>query len=443
MTPQAAHKTIQVYFLAAPEDQSVCEDIIKHLKPIIRSSPVPIEVNSDFNIPAGMEKEKHQSQLFEADIVLALISVDFIDNDDIYNRNQKVIERHNNHQTVMIPILVRNFMWKATPFVSLPVVPKNLQPLNNRQFWNSPDDAVMAVVSDIYDSIHELAQRQRAILEPFTAETGERTADVQQPSESAVRQPAPDSPMTPAPPKPSEAVQPLPVAGMEPAQVPTAPVETSTGQMEPSMKEAPALPSGGVQPAPAAEVKPAPDLKAAPVGPTPQATATSQSAAHSQIAADWRTKYYRTVALKRAGAILLDHILLYIALIIILLPFADSPDEVFSSAMGWGFLVLYFVIMPLMESSKWQGTIGKRILKLQITDREGERITFLRAFWRNVMRSLVLYSYFFVIPLIFQYFRFQKTRKLFHDELSGTVIGERLTSSAAVRDVTGVAGSAG
>ena len=41
---------------------------------------------------------------------------------------------------------------------------------------------------------------------------------------------------------------------------------------------------------------------------------------------------------------------------------------------------------------------------------------------------LTLYSYFFVLPLIFQYARFGKTKKLFHDEFSSTVIGERLAT---------------
>jgi uncharacterized RDD family membrane protein YckC len=305
--------------------------------------------------------------------------------------------------------------------------------LNNKQFWNSPDDAVMAVVSDIYDSINELAQRQRAVLEPFAAATAERAPGLQSTSGPSIRQPASASSMPAMPPMQSEAVQPVPVTAVKREEGLTAPVETSTPQMEPehSMKDAPAMQSGVVQPPPVAEVKPAPDLKAAPVAPIPQAT--SQSRVPSPIAADWRKKYYRTVALKRAGAILLDHIILYVALIILLIPFSGGSDAVFSAALNVTFLILYFVIMPMMESSKWQGTIGKRILKLQITNREGERITFLRAFWRNIMRTVVLYLYglTFGLLLIVQYFRFNKTRKFFHDELSGTVIGERLPSSVA------------
>jgi uncharacterized RDD family membrane protein YckC len=422
MTPTSQRRNIEVYFLAAPEDQPACEEIIKHLKPIIRSSPFPIQVNSDFNIPPGTEKEKHKQRLLEADIVLALISVDFINNDEVYGRNQKVIERYNKDETALISILVRNFMWKSTPFVSLPLVPKNLQPLNNKQFWNSPDDAVTAVVSDIYDSINELARSQQEAIQAVPVAAVEPAPAPRAPAE-APRMPM-EVPATGNEFAPGEAVPPMPAAELQP----TAAMEMPAAQPEPeeSMKELPPA----VQPLPVEE--PSPERKPALVMPIPPA-GTSEPSALPKIAADWRAKYYRTVMIKRAGAILLDHIVLYVVLVIILIPFAGGTDAAFSAAFNWVFLILYFVIMPLMESSKWQGTIGKRILKLQITDREGDRVTFLRAFWRNIMRSVVLYSYFisFGILLVIQYLRFNKTRKLFHDELSGTVIGERLTGPAA------------
>jgi len=81
-----------------------------------------------------------------------------------------------------------------------------------------------------------------------------------------------------------------------------------------------------------------------------------------------------------------------------------------------------------MESSKWRGTFGKRILKLQITDREGHPISFSRALVRNILRTLVGYSYLLLIPFIIQIFSFKKAKKLFHDQLSSTVIGERLNN---------------
>lgn len=144
---------INVYFLAAPEDEQQCTAIKKYLAPVIRNSKIPIEIHSDFEIPPGEDINAYKLKLYEADIVLAFISADFINDDQTYIRTQKVIERYNNNETVMLPILVRNCMWKSTPFVNLPLLPKNTQPLNNKHFWNSEDDAFTSVVSDIYESI--------------------------------------------------------------------------------------------------------------------------------------------------------------------------------------------------------------------------------------------------------------------------------------------------
>ncbi|MGO8055892.1 hypothetical protein, partial [Rhizobium leguminosarum] len=36
--------------------------------------------------------------------------------------------------------------------------PKNQQPLNNKQFWNSEDDALTEVVNDIYKAINDFTK---------------------------------------------------------------------------------------------------------------------------------------------------------------------------------------------------------------------------------------------------------------------------------------------
>ncbi len=81
-----------------------------------------------------------------------------------------------------------------------------------------------------------------------------------------------------------------------------------------------------------------------------------------------------------------------------------------------------------MESSKLHATLGKRLLKLQITDKNGNPITFFRALGRNILRTIVGYSFIFIVPLIVQLIMFKSAKKLFHDQLSNTVIGERLNA---------------
>jgi len=141
---------------------------------------------------------------------------------------------------------------------------------------------------------------------------------------------------------------------------------------------------------------------------------------------DWRKKYYRAVLGRRMIAFVLDYFTtLVIATIPAVIIFPMKNDEVTDAGLAFQF-ILFILLCAFMESTKWQGSFGKRIMKIQITTTEGYSISFPRALLRNLLRIVVGYSYIFIIPLIIQIVRFQKTKKLFHDELSGTVIGQRL-----------------
>jgi len=400
---------ILVYFLAAPEEEDECRAIRKHLSPVIRNSKIPIEIQNDFEIPAGEDKKKYKLKLLDADIVLALISSDYISDDETYERTQKVIERYNNNETILVPILVRNCLWKSTPFVNLPLLPRNFQPLNNKQFWNSEDDALMAVVGDIYEAINrfsaeETVQQSTETSPKSVAEQKVKTAITIAEPEEISEQPVLQNVVTEV-----KAVVESPLEEMI-TTVETEKVFTEVVQPVVSSSNK----NDNFQKNEKKEVIP--------------------------IEVDWRKKYYRKVLWKRLVAFLLDHlvmipvsfgiIFLYIIveeimkLIMNVQPKSeDITDGEIILYLLIGF-VAYLIINAKMESSKWRGTLGKRILKLQITDKAGEPVTFFRAMIRNILRTVV--GYLFIILLPFQYFRFKKTKKLFHDELSRTVIGEKV-----------------
>lgn len=72
----------------------------------------------------------------------------------------------------------------------------------------------------------------------------------------------------------------------------------------------------------------------------------------------------------------------------------------------------------LLTSSSWQGTIGKRVLRLKVVDEAGNRIGFGRATGRFFAK--ILSSMFFCIGFIMVGFT-DKKRGL-HDMLAGTVV---------------------
>ena len=72
----------------------------------------------------------------------------------------------------------------------------------------------------------------------------------------------------------------------------------------------------------------------------------------------------------------------------------------------------------LLESSSWQGTIGKKLIGLVVTDINGNRISFLRALGRNLAKFV---SY--IILLIgFIMAAFTKKKQALHDMMAGTLV---------------------
>jgi hypothetical protein len=92
-------------------------------------------------------------------------------------------------------------------------------------------------------------------------------------------------------------------------------------------------------------------------------------------------------------------LLLLPALVLNALPLSQSTTD---TALAVIAALIFYLVAPAFEASRWRATPGKRIVKLQITTKDAEQISYRRAFARNVLRTLTLYSYFFVIPLINQ-----------------------------------------
>ncbi|MFY0652183.1 MAG: RDD family protein [Cyclobacteriaceae bacterium] len=78
-------------------------------------------------------------------------------------------------------------------------------------------------------------------------------------------------------------------------------------------------------------------------------------------------------------------------------------------------VLLYHAIF---ESSDWQGTVGKKYNKLKIVDRKGDRISFVIALVRVVLKVASFFLLFIGIFLIYT----RKDRRSLHDLILGTYV---------------------
>ena len=106
---------------------------------------------------------------------------------------------------------------------------------------------------------------------------------------------------------------------------------------------------------------------------------------------------------------------------------ANDPAEVgglVGAAMGavfmmmlvvYGIVVLYYT---LMESSKTQGSLGKMAMGIKVTDMDGNRISFGKAFLRSfgkIISSMIMYVGYLMAA-------FTEKKQGLHDMTAGTLV---------------------
>jgi len=82
------------------------------------------------------------------------------------------------------------------------------------------------------------------------------------------------------------------------------------------------------------------------------------------------------------------------------------------------FCIIHWLYFTLLESSKWQATIGKKLIGLKVTDENGERINFGRAnarYWSKIISGMTLGIGFIMAG-------FTEKKQALHDIIARTLV---------------------
>lgn len=153
MTNQASSSSPAKVFLSyAHADEKLMNELKKHLAALRRQSI--ISTWHDRDITAGSEWAGEISQELEnADVILLLISADFLSSDYCWDVEMKrAMERHNEGTAVVIPIFLRPCDWKGAIFGKLQGLPTDAQPVISSA-WSSQDEAFTIVAAGIRKAI--------------------------------------------------------------------------------------------------------------------------------------------------------------------------------------------------------------------------------------------------------------------------------------------------
>ncbi len=148
----------EVFISYAHEDQALLKELEKHLATLKRQNIIASWY--DGNIMPGTEWESQiMERLNSAQIILLLVSADFINSDFCYSiEMEQALARQEADQARVIPIILRPVDWKGTPFAKLQALPTGDKPVTR---WSTHDDAFLNVVQGIRKAIDDLTNKRK------------------------------------------------------------------------------------------------------------------------------------------------------------------------------------------------------------------------------------------------------------------------------------------
>ncbi|MGH9840656.1 MAG: TIR domain-containing protein [Blastocatellia bacterium] len=149
--------SISIFISYSHHDDELRQELDKHLSGLRRQGV--ISVWHDRRIVAGEEWAREiDDNLEAADIILLLVSPDFIASDYCYDIEMKrAVERHDAGEAIVIPVILRACLWQGAPFGKIQGLPRDAKPVASA---TNRDEAFTEVVTGIQRAIEKLRSRR-------------------------------------------------------------------------------------------------------------------------------------------------------------------------------------------------------------------------------------------------------------------------------------------
>ena len=155
---------IRIFCSYSEKDRSLQENLENHLSSLEREGGVLVW--HKHKVKAGQEYQREiDNQLKRADLILLLISSNFISSDDCYAGDLvNALQRYEIERTRVIPILLRPCTWDGLQFSSLQILPRSQLPVTR---WSNRDAAFTQIVEEIKAVVQELRLERSGFMEPL------------------------------------------------------------------------------------------------------------------------------------------------------------------------------------------------------------------------------------------------------------------------------------
>ncbi|GLV59794.1 hypothetical protein KDH_66180 [Dictyobacter sp. S3.2.2.5] len=142
---------LTLFYSYADEDEELRKELEKHLSLLERQGMIAGWHHHKM-IPGANRSQANNEQFSSAQIILLLISPDFLALDASYTEMQQALQRDDAGVAHVIPLLLRPVDWEQAPFTHLQVLPSNAKPVT---MWKNIDLAFVDIARGIRSVIEQ------------------------------------------------------------------------------------------------------------------------------------------------------------------------------------------------------------------------------------------------------------------------------------------------
>jgi hypothetical protein len=155
-TSKRKNRALTVFFSYSHKDEKLRNRLDAHLS-VLKSMGL-IDSWHDRKIVPGDDFAANIDRFLEqADVILLLISPDFLDSRYCYTvEMQRALARHENEVARVIPVILRPVDWEHAPFAHIQALPKNAKPIT---VWANRDEGLADAAKGIRRAVEELSAR--------------------------------------------------------------------------------------------------------------------------------------------------------------------------------------------------------------------------------------------------------------------------------------------
>ncbi|MCR9134167.1 MAG: TIR domain-containing protein [bacterium] len=153
---------LNIFVAYSRSDKEICTTLIKNLK-VLQIARLIENIWYDGLIEVGEDwDEQIKNALKKADIILLLISTDFIASEYCYETEMKTaLKLHDDKKVKVIPIIIRECLWQKTHFSYLQALPQDGKPITSTD-WENKDRPYTQITESLEKTIIEW-QREKIL----------------------------------------------------------------------------------------------------------------------------------------------------------------------------------------------------------------------------------------------------------------------------------------